>query len=87
MNQDAVWMGVRYALILLGGVLVGHGQISKDDLGPLVDGIIQLANTAVAVAPIIWGFYVKWNTKTVSQKTGDRKDVPTLNAATGMSEG
>jgi len=79
MNQDTVWQLIRYGLIALGSYAVGKGWVSNDQVTALIGAL-------GAIFTVVWGLYVKANTKTVSAATGARPDVPTVSAATGAVE-
>lgn len=76
MNQDTIWQIIRYGLISAGGFFVGKGYISSEQVTTLVGAL-------GAIFTVVWGLYVKANTKAVPAETAARKDVPTVSAATG----
>jgi len=76
MNQDSVWQAIRYSLIALGGFLAGKGYVTAEQVTTIVGALGM-------VFPVIWGFYVKANTRAVPEATAARADVPTVSAATG----
>lgn len=76
MNQDTIWQIIRYGLIAAGSFFVGKGYFSSADVTTIVGAF-------GAVFPIVWGLYVKANTKAVPAETAARPDVPTVSAATG----
>jgi hypothetical protein len=84
--NDQVAMLLRYGLIMVGSYFAGGGALPVEQIGPLVDQAIQLGSGAVALGTVLWGYYIKRGTKTVSAKTAARVDVPTLSPVTGKPE-
>ena len=78
MNSDTVWQLLRYLLIAAGGAAVQKGWLDSETLLSLVGAIGVLFTAA-------WGFYVKWNTRAVPEKTAAREDVPIVSSATGAT--
>lgn len=76
MNQDTLWQVLRYGLIAVGGYFTNKGIVSSDQWTTIVGAL-------GTVFPILWGLYVKANTKAVPAATAARTDVPTVSAATG----
>lgn len=76
MNQDMIWQNVRYLLLFGGGIFVGKGYFTADQLTGAVAAIGTLFTFG-------WGIYVKYGTKAVPAATAARSDVPTVSAATG----
>lgn len=86
MMNDQIWVTLRYILIGGGSYLAGRGKIPLTDVSMYADTIIQILSGATAVAASAWGLYVRYNTRAVPLATAERKDVPTVNAATGVTE-
>lgn len=84
--NDQLWITLRYILIGGGSYLAGKGKIPMADVSVYADGIIQILSGVTALATVAWGLYVRWNTRAVPIATAERKDVPTVNAATGATE-
>jgi hypothetical protein len=76
MNQDTIWQLIRYGLIAIGSFLVGKGYVTSADVTTIIGAL-------GAIFPVVWGIYVKANTKAVPAATAARSDVPTVSAATG----
>lgn len=76
MTYDTLWMLLRYLLIAGGSYATGKGWVTDGD----VTAIIAAAGT---VSAALWGIYVRFGTKSVTAATADRRDVPTVSAATG----
>lgn len=76
MNSDLVWQFIRYVLLAVGGIFIHRGTITQATL----DNIIGYG---LDIFTFGWGMYVKYGTKAVPLTTAARKDVPTVNAATG----
>jgi hypothetical protein len=76
MNSDTIWQLVRYTMLAVGGYFVSKGTITSGTL----DNLIGYGFT---IFTFVWGFYVKWNTKSVPAATAARSDVPTTSAITG----
>ena len=76
MKFDDVWMILRYLLIAGGGIAVGKGWITNEQLLTAVGAVGTLG-------AIAWGMYVKIGTTAVPDATAARPDVPTVSAATG----
>lgn len=84
--KDQFWQLLRYALILLGGYLAGKGIIPADQVITLVDQIMNALPGLISIGAAAWGLYVKFRTRAVPITTAERKDVPTVSAATGAVE-
>jgi hypothetical protein len=76
MNQDTIWQIIRYGLIAGFGFLTGKGYITSEQATTVIGALGTMF-------PIIWGLYVKANTKSVPAATAARSDVPTVSSATG----
>lgn len=76
MNQDMAWQLIRYALLIGGGVLVGMGWITTEQLTTIIAAVGTLFVAG-------WGVYVKWNSTSVPDHTAARPDVPTVSPVTG----
>lgn len=76
MNQDTIWQLIRYGLIATGSFLVSKGYFSEADVTTIIGAIC-------AVFPILWGLYVKANTKAVPSSVADKPSIPTVSGATG----
>lgn len=76
MNWDTVWQIIRYLLIAGGGILVGKGYVTTEQVTTIVGAI-------GSIGAVVWGMYVKFGTKAVPQSTAARPDVPTVSGATG----
>lgn len=76
MNWDTVWQILRYILIAGGSFVVGKGWVTAEQVEMIIGAI-------GSIGAILWGLYVKFGTKSVSNATADRIDVPTVSGATG----
>ena len=76
MNADTIFQLIRYVLIAVGGYITGKGWANETQWEALI-GFVAI------LLPALWGFYVKWNTKPVSEKVIARQDLPTVSSATG----
>ncbi len=76
MKWDTVWQIARYILIAGGGVAVGKGWITNEQLLTVVGAI-------GSVGAVVWGLFVKSGTTAVPDATAARADVPTVSGATG----
>ena len=76
MKFDTVWQIIRYLLIAGGGVAVGKGWITNEQLLSAVGAVGSLG-------AIGWGLFVMAGTTAVPDATAARPDVPTVSAATG----
>lgn len=74
MHLDTVMVLVRYAVLALGSVLVTRGVIQESDVELVIGGIS-------AVLPVVWGVFVRWNTKAVP--IGTAKSSPVVSPVTG----
>jgi len=81
--NDTVWQAIRYVLIGGGMFLAGRGKVDPTQVATFADEFITIAAGAVSALTAAWGFFVKWRTKAVPEKTAARPDVPTVSAATG----
>ena len=86
-SNEAI-QAIRYSLLLGGGIAIGRGWASKDQMMSLVD---LLTNPAFlgAISTIgtgFWGLYTKWNTRSVPNSVAARSDVPTVSPLTGKVE-
>lgn len=77
MKWDTIWQIIRYILIAGGGVAVGKGWITNEQLLTIVGAI-------GSVGAIVWGLFVKAGTTAVPDTVAARSDVPTVSAATGQ---
>lgn len=78
MTSDTIWQLIRYGLIAAGSFLTGKGYITSEQVTTIVGAL-------GTIFPIVWGLYVKANTKAVPASTAARSDVPTVSAATGKT--
>jgi hypothetical protein len=76
MKWDTIWQILRYILIAGGGVAVGKGWITNEQLLTLVGAI-------GSIGAVVWGLFVKSGTTAVPDAVAARPDVPTVSAATG----
>lgn len=76
MNWDSVWQIVRYLLIAGFSFLTGKGYITAEN----AEAVIGAIGT---IGAVVWGLYVKSGTKAVPAAVAERRDVPTVSAATG----
>lgn len=76
MKWDTIWQILRYLLIAGGGIAVGKGWITNEQLLTIVGAI-------GSVGAIGWGLFVKSGTTAVPDAVAARSDVPTVSAATG----
>lgn len=76
MKWDTIWQILRYILIAGGGMLVGKGYITAEQ-------VTQIVGVIGTIGGIVWGLYVKSGTTAVPDATAARADVPTVSAATG----
>ena len=79
MNSDSVWQIIRYGMIALGSWFAARGYVTGEQWELIIAGIGTMF-------PVIWGLFVKSGTRAVPEATADRKDVPTVSAATGAIE-
>lgn len=77
MNSDLVWQNIRYVLIGLGGMLVGAGYVTAEQVDLAVGAIVTLGT-------VTWGVYVRWKTRAVPERVADRPEIPTVSGATGQ---
>jgi uncharacterized membrane protein YraQ (UPF0718 family) len=76
MKWDSIWQIVRYVLIGVGGIAVGKGWVTNEQLVTLVGAI-------GSIGAVVWGLFVKSGTTAVPDAVAARSDVPTVSAATG----
>ena len=76
MKWDTIWQILRYILIAGGGVAVGKGWITNEQLLTLVGAI-------GSIGAVVWGLFVKSGTTAVPDAVAARADVPTVSGATG----
>ena len=84
--NDNLLVVLRAVLMVAGGFLAGRGYVTSDQVSSFVAKLPEIIGAATSIGSMIWGIYVRWNTKSVSVKTGARPDVPTLSTATGTVE-
>lgn len=84
--NDQLWITLRYVLIGGGSYLAGRGKIPVADVPLYADGILQILSGGTALATVAWGLYVRYNTRAVPIATAERRDVPTVSAATGATQ-
>lgn len=76
MKWDSIWQIVRYILIGVGGIAVGKGWVTNEQLVTIVGAI-------GSIGAVAWGLFVKSGTTAVPDDVAARSDVPTVSAATG----
>lgn len=76
MKWDTIWQIARYILIAGGGIAVGKGWITNEQLLTAVGAI-------GSIGAVIWGLFVKSGTTAVPDEVAKREDIPTVSAATG----
>ena len=81
MSQDIWWQLSRYLLQIVGTYLFTRGLITKE-VGALLYSEATIG-ALMTLGSMAWGFYVKWRTKAVPTSVVERKDLPSVNAATG----
>lgn len=82
---DVLPMALRYILIAIGSTLGAFGYIDCTSVIPMADNILAWVGGIVSMATMGWGFYVKWNTKTVKETVAVQAVVPTVSAMTGAT--
>jgi hypothetical protein len=80
-----IWVALRSGLVFFGAYLFGS-NFQPHEITQLADLIIAFAGAAVALGTVAWTWYVRWGTRAVPTRTAERKDVPTVSAATGQVE-
>lgn len=76
MKWDTIWQILRYILIAGGGIAVGKGWVTNEQLVTIVGAI-------GSIGAVVWGIFVKSGTTAVPDAVAARPDVPTVSAATG----
>lgn len=76
MNFDSFWQLLRYGLMIVGGIAVGKGWVTEEQ-------VVTVVGAIGVIATVAWGVYVKWGTQSVSAATAARADVPTVSPVTG----
>lgn len=76
MKWDSIWQIVRYILIGVGGIAVGKGWVTNEQLVTIVGAI-------GSIGAVVWGLFVKSGTTAVPDAVAARSDIPTVSAATG----
>lgn len=76
MKWDSIWQIVRYILIGVGGIAVGKGWVTNEQLVTIIGAIGSIGG-------VVWGLFVKSGTTAVPDAVAARSDVPTVSAATG----
>lgn len=76
MKWDTIWQIARYILIAGGGVAVGKGWITNEQM-------LTVVGTVGSVGAVLWGLFVKAGTSAVPDAVAARSDVPTVSGATG----
>lgn len=84
--NDNIWVALRAVLMVAGGFLAGKGYVTMSDFTTLVDKAQTALPGLIALGSAAWAMWVRWNTRAVPAATAARKDVPTVNAATGATE-
>lgn len=84
MNIDTVVQALRYAILIGGGVVVGLGWATKEQLTTLSNALPEVIAAIVTAATALWGFYVKWNTKSVPTVIAEKPSVPVVSTVTGQ---
>lgn len=76
MKWDTIWQILRYILIAGGGVAVGKGWITNEQL-------LTIVGAVGSIGAVVWGLFVKSGTSAVPDAVAARSDVPTVSGATG----
>ncbi len=84
--NDSVWVILRAVLMVGGGFLAGKGYVTMDEFTTFIDKAQTALPGVIALGTAGWGIWVRWNTRAVPASTAARRDVPTINAATGAVE-
>lgn len=79
------WDALRFVLVAIGGVMVGYGWISAEDVEPLADKIIELLGAAMMLIGAGWWIFVTFRTKAVLVPVTVVKELglPVVSPATG----
>lgn len=89
MNKDFWAMMLRNILIASSSILIGAGIASEGEVKGIIqnsDALLTGIGAAIYIGTTVWQMIVKWRTKTVSEDTGARPNVPTLSPITGKKE-
>ncbi len=54
MNQEQIFSSLRFALTLIGGMLVSRGVLKADSVGTLVSDIISVVSAAAVLGSYVW---------------------------------
>lgn len=84
MNTDLIVQLLRYAVLAIGGLIVGAGLASKEQLASFSNMIPEVVSTISMIGAAVWGLYVKWNTQSVPTAIADRPSVPVVSGVTGQ---
>jgi hypothetical protein len=80
-----IWVALRSGLVFFGAYLFGS-HFQPHEIQQLADLIVAFIGASMALGGVAWTWYVRWGTRAVTTRTADRKDVPTVSAATGQVE-
>jgi hypothetical protein len=86
MNFDIIIQVLRYAVLFGGGIAIGAGWATKEQIASLQEALPEIIGALSAAGTVIWGVYVKWNTKAVPASVAAKPTVPTVSTVTGKTE-
>ncbi len=81
MTTDLWWQFIRDILKIVGAMLVARGIITADTSTLLYGDAV--VGAIIALGAVVWGYYVRWRTKSVSVATVNRENLSTVSTATG----
>lgn len=84
--KDSAWVILRAVLMVAGGFFAGKGYVSMADITSFLSQLETALPALASLGGAAWAIWVRWNTRAVPIATAERRDVPTVNAATGATE-
>lgn len=82
--MESVAVALRYFLIAAGAFVVARGYATSDTWAQFMSAWDALIGGVLAIAPIVWGFYVNWNTKRVTAEQAKSRKLATVSPITGQ---
>lgn len=88
MNYDSIWQNIRYFLIAAAAAAVTVGVVKSEHQSFLTALISQLDTVGpglIGLGVWFWGNYVKWGTTPVQDAVIERRSIPVVSSATGVT--
>jgi hypothetical protein len=86
-SQDsALWSMIRSGIMAVSSILVGTGIAQQEQVDTLMNSLEVVVPGLIAIATVVWGVWVNWNTRRVPMLEAMRPDIETVSPITGAIE-